>query len=113
MDQIQKTLIQAGRKDLAQKYFKKVTSGKDDTYIDVRVDFETTSFQRWAVNEPDKDKASKLVLAFVKEYWKKGDSPALRKKYKIDQGGPYQTGRGINPKVDNKVKKISIDYIVK
>lgn len=111
MDKIQKQLIKLGRKDLADEYYQKIAISKNSNWVDIKYEFESTQLHRWEVDEPDKDKASKLVLKFAKEAIAKKDTLALRKKYKI-VSGPHQAANepsfGRQPV---KYKKVTIDHI--
>jgi hypothetical protein len=61
MDEIQKTLIKAGRKDLAQKYYKKIAYGYKDKIIQIQKEYQKLIDEFYSDLIKDLETYAKLV----------------------------------------------------
>jgi len=64
MDEIQKTLVKAGRKDLAIKYYKKISAFADEKKLatEIKKNLEAVAKNLKQINKVSYDKINKLTI---------------------------------------------------
>jgi polynucleotide 5'-kinase involved in rRNA processing len=116
MDKIQKVLIQAGRKDLAQKYYKKVAISKPTHIISFQSEPEANKFvteieseyKGFIVDEPEKQLKTTIVQLFAGNLKNQTDLKDIISIAK-DFGGKVQSNKDILKKMKANIGKVADD----